>query len=175
MILTKNTKIPISLYLDVFAEDGAEDHLENTKNDPMGRLLLHIIGGKQGQKKKIPLGLIIQQIDSLGHTECPWGTANVSTKEWLTYLTLNALQEYFKVKHFDPENVAKLFKLSKFSRAATQLYESVNGTLMLKAGIQITSDYYCLEPKTLNLYQKKDMDKEGGLPNSKEDLSSLKM
>lgn len=169
MILSKNTSIPISLYLDVFSDNGSEDHLGNTANDTMGRLLLHVIGGKRGQKKKIPLRLIIDHIQSLGHSACPWGTGNVSSKEWLTYLTLEHLQDHFKIKRFDPENVAKLFQLSEFSRVATQLYESVNGTLMLKAGIQIVSDSYCWDPEKHKFYQSTDLDKSGWMPGSKEE------
>lgn len=169
MILSRNTPIPISLYLDVLAEDGAEDRLDNTANDPMGRLLLHLIGRKRGHKKKIPLRLLIDHILFLGHAPCPWGSANVSIREWFTFRTLELLSEHFKIETFDPENVANLFKLSKFSRAATQLYECVNGTLMLKAGITIATDFYCWDPENNRLYQREDLDSGGWMPNSQEE------
>jgi hypothetical protein len=163
MKLTRDLLIPTKIYIDVLSENGMDD----LNGDPLGRLLLHLHGGKRKlSQTKIPLGLFADHLQEIGDGYLPWQSANCTSNDWLIYNSLEEIAHYYKtqVKDIDPTSISDLFGISRYNKVATGRYTCVNGTLMLKDGLACGYQNYAYDPATKKTIKKEDL-KNGFLPD----------
>lgn len=118
-----NTLIKVSRVLEVFDEDRTESIMHSLLKWSMRR------------RRFVPLGEVAKFIRNIPLMQCPWPSANFLNREWFAFNFWDELRDERGWEVSDAL-MSDMFAIPKYSKGCGGRYDCINGTILLKRGLQ---------------------------------------